>query len=292
MGMSMLEPDLYKVVVDSMSAHVAILDEQGIVVETNRAWQEFARQNGMKESFDSVGMNYLAVCEVASDDQEDEAGRVAGGIRKVLSGELPGFLTHYPCHSPDRKRWYAVRVVPFRDEKVNRVIVTHEDITPIMEVQEELEVKEAELLRERERLEETNIALRVLLRQLDEDRSRIEETMYTNVDRLILPYVEKLLQGRLSEKQRTLFEIIETNLRDIISPFFRSLSSLSLLLTPQEIEVANMVRSGRTSKEMADVLGLSVSGVDFHRKRLRQKLGLTNSAKNLRSHLLSLSAPE
>ena len=288
----MLEPDLYKVVVDSMSAHVAILDEQGIVVETNRAWQEFARQNGMKESFDSVGMNYLAVCEVASDDQEDEAGRVAGGIRKVLSGELPGFLTHYPCHSPDRKRWYAVRVVPFRDEKVNRVIVTHEDITPIMEVQEELEVKEAELLRERERLEETNIALRVLLRQLDEDRSRIEETMYTNVDRLILPYVEKLLQGRLSEKQRTLFEIIETNLRDIISPFFRSLSSLSLLLTPQEIEVANMVRSGRTSKEMADVLGLSVSGVDFHRKRLRQKLGLTNSAKNLRSHLLSLSAPE
>ena len=290
--MSMLEPDLYKVVVDSMSAHVAILDEQGIVVETNRAWQEFARQNGMKESFDSVGMNYLAVCEVASDDQEDEAGRVAGGIRKVLSGELPGFLTHYPCHSPDRKRWYAVRVVPFRDEKVNRVIVTHEDITPIMEVQEELEVKEAELLRERERLEETNIALRVLLRQLDEDRSRIEETMYTNVDRLILPYVEKLLQGRLSEKQRTLFEIIETNLRDIISPFFRSLSSLSLLLTPQEIEVANMVRSGRTSKEMADVLGLSVSGVDFHRKRLRQKLGLTNSAKNLRSHLLSLSAPE
>ena len=290
--MSMLEPDLYKVVVDSMSAHVAILDEQGIVVETNRAWQEFARQNGMKESFDSVGMNYLAVCEVASDDQEDEAGRVAGGIRKVLSGELPGFLTHYPCHSPDRKRWYAVRVVPFRDEKVNRVIVTHEDITPIMEVQEELEVKEAELLRERERLEETNIALRVLLRQLDEDRSRIEETMYTNVDRLILPYVEKLLQGRLSEKQRTLFEIIETNLRDIISPFFRSLSSLSLLLTPQEIEVANMVRSGRTSKEMADVLGLSVSGFDFHRKRLRQKLGLTNSAKNLRSHLLSLSAPE
>jgi DNA-binding CsgD family transcriptional regulator len=288
----MLEQNLYKVVVDSMSAHVAILDEQGIVIETNQAWQDFARENGMQEAFDSVGMNYLAICEVASDHQEDEAGRVAGGIRKVLSGELAEFLTHYPCHSPDRKRWYAVRVVPFRDEKANRVIVTHEDITPIMVVQEALEAKEAELLRERERLEETNIALRVFLRQRDEDISRIEETIYTNVDRLILPYVEKLLQGRLSEKQQTLCEIIDTNLRDIISPFIRSLNALSLLLTPQEVEVANMVRSGRTSKEIAEVLGLSVSGVDFHRKRLRRKLGLTNSAKNLRSHLLTLSNQE
>jgi DNA-binding CsgD family transcriptional regulator len=284
----MLEPNVYKVVIDSMSAHVAILDEKGIVIETNRAWQDFARENGMKESFDSVGMNYLAVCEVSSDHQEDEADRVAGGIRKVLAGQLPEFLSHYPCHSPDRKRWFAVRVVPFRDKHVNRAIVTHEDITPIMEVQEALEIKEAELLRERERLEETNIALRVLLRQRDEDRSRIEETIYTNVDRLILPYIEKLLQARLPEQQRTLLEIIDTNLKDIISPFVRSLSSLSLLMTPQEIEVATLIRSGRTSKEMADVLGLSVSGVDFHRKRLRQKLGLTNSAKNLRSHLLSL----
>ncbi|MCP3953856.1 MAG: helix-turn-helix transcriptional regulator, partial [Desulfobacterales bacterium] len=148
--------------------------------------------------------------------------------------------------------------------------------------------KEVELRAERERLEETNIALRVLLRQREEDKNRIEETIYTNVDRLVLPYVEQLMLGRLSEKQKTLTEVIDTNLRDIISTFLRSLTALSLLLTPQEIEVANMVRSGRTSKEIAEVLGISVSGIDFHRKRLRQKLGLTNSAKNLRSYLLSL----
>jgi len=179
-------------------------------------------------------------------------------------------------------------VVPFRGEKLSRVIVTHENITPIIEIQEALEAKEVELSAERERLEETNIALRVLLRQRDEDKTRIEETIYTNVDRLVLPYVERLLQGRLTEKQQTLIEVVDMNLRDIISPFLRSLSALTMLLTPQEIEVANMVRSGRTSKEIADVLGISVSGVDFHRKRLRQKLGLTNSPKNLRSYLLSL----
>ncbi|BHH86005.1 LuxR C-terminal-related transcriptional regulator [Desulforhopalus sp. 52FAK] len=286
----MLDPGLYQKVVNSMSAHVAILDEHGVIIDTNRAWQDFALQNGMKQSFDGIGINYLNVCDGANEEHEADGINVASGIRKVLSGELPEFLTHYPCHSPDERRWYAVRVVPFRGAETSNVIVTHENITQIIEVQEALEKKEAELRNERERLEETNIALRVLLRQRDEDKKRIEETIYVNVDRLVLPYVEQLLQGRLSEKQKTLTEVIDTNLRDIVSPFLRSLTTVHTMLTPQEIEVANMVRSGRSSKEIAEVLGISTSGVDFHRKKLRQKLGLTNSAKNLRSYLLSLES--
>lgn len=284
----MLDPGLYQTVVNSMSAHVAILDEDGVIIDTNRAWQDFALHNGMKQSFDGIGINYLSVCEGANEEHEEDGINVAEGIRKVIAGDLQEFLTHYPCHSPEERRWYAVRVVPFRSKNTNKVIVTHENITPIIEIQEVLEKKEAELRNERERLEETNIALRVLLRQRDEDKKRIEETIYVNVDRLVLPYVEQLLQGRLSEKQRTLIDVVDTNLRDIVSPFLRSLSTVQTMLTPQEIEVANMVRSGRSSKEIAEVLGISVSGVDFHRKKLRQKLGLTNKPKNLRSHLLSL----
>ena len=181
------------------------------------------------------------------------------------------------------KRWPTIAVKA-------KAIVTHENITPIMEMQEALKQKEAELTQEREKLEETNTALRVLLRQRDEDRTRLEETVYNNVDRLVLPYIEKLLQGRLADNHRTLAEIADNNLRDIISPFLRTLSSLGLLLTPQEIEVANLVRNGRSSKEIADIMSLSVAGVDFHRKRLRQKLGLANSKKNLRSFLLTLES--
>jgi DNA-binding CsgD family transcriptional regulator len=284
----MLDSNLYQVIIDSMSAHVAILNEHGVILETNRSWQDFARENEMVEPCDSIGINYLETCEDPPGNHGEEGSAVAEGIRKVLGGELHEFLTHYPCHSPNKKRWFAVRVVPFRDDKNSHVIVTHENITPIIEIQEELEAKEVELRGERERLEETNIALRVLLRQRDEDKTRIEETIYVNVDRLVLPYLEQLLQGKLSDKQRTLAEVIDANLRDIISPFLQNLSALNMLLTPQEIEVANMVRSGRTSKEIAEVLGISTSGVDFHRKRLRQKLGLTNSSKNLRSYLLGL----
>jgi len=287
----MLDLTVYQTVVDSLSAHVAILDKDGVIIDTNRAWKEFALQNGMKQPVDSIGTNYLHVCERAGTGgghREDNAGSVAEGIRKVLSGELPEYFTHYPCHSPRERRWYGVRVVPFKGEGENKIIVTHENITQIIEIQEALEKKEAELRRERERLEETNIALRVLLRQREEDKKRIEETIYVNIDRLVLPYVEQLLSGQLSEKQQTLTEVINTNLREVVSPFLSKLTTLHTILTPQEIEVANLVRSGRSSKEIAEILGISVSGVDFHRKKLRSKLGLTNSSKNLRSYLLSL----
>ena len=279
--------NLYKEIVNSISAHVAIIDNRGVIMETNQAWQNFAQENGMTQTFDSVGSNYLSICEVAANLEED-ASLVAKGIRRVITGEIPEFVTHYPCHSPDQKRWFVVRVVPIRDEREARAIVTHENITPIMIMQEELQQKESELLQEREKLEETNTALRVLLRQRDEDKSRLEETVYNNVDRLVLPYIEKLLQGRLADTHRTLAEIADNNLRDIISPFLRTLSSLGLLLTPQEIEVANLVRNGRSSKEIAEIMNLSISGVDFHRKRLRQKLGLANTQKNLRSFLMTL----
>lgn len=284
----MEEQDLYKVVIDSISAHVAILDDLGQIVETNRAWQEFGKENGLQEPLDSIGTNYLKLCDTASDHPDDDASVVARGIRQVLAGKIDEFFTQYPCHSPEQKRWYAVRIVPYRDKQARRVIVTHENITQIMEVQEELRQKESELNREREKLEETNVALRVLLRQREDDRKRIEETIYANVDRLVLPYVDSLLQGRLSDKHRTLLEIVGNNLKDIVSPFLHSLAALNVLLTPQEIEVANMVRSGKSSKEIANVLNLSVSGVDFHRKSLRKKLGLTNTTKNLRSYLMSL----
>lgn len=284
----MAKKNLYKEIVNSISAHVAIIDNKGVILETNQAWKNYAQENGMPETFDSEGTNYLSICEAATLNLEDDASQVGFGIKQVISGEIPEFVSHYPCHSPDQKRWFVVRVVPFREAKVAKIVVTHEDITPIMVMQEELKQKESELLNERVKLEETNTALRVLLRQRDEDKARLEETVYKNVDRLVLPYIEKLLQGRLAEKHRTLVEIADNNLRDIVSPFLRSLSSLGLLLTPQETEVANLVRNGRSSKEIADIMNLSVSGIDFHRKRLRQKLGLANTPKNLRSYLMTL----
>lgn len=278
---------MYRIIVDSLSTHVAVLDENGIIVETNRAWQQFARENGMRDPVDCIGVNYLAVCETSTGD--DGGSHLIGrAIRKVIAGEIEEFLTQYPCHSPTEKRWYSLRVVPYRDTHVKRVIVTHENITPIMRAQEQLRTQEKELQRKTDQLEESNIALKVLLEHRQRDREQLEERIVANIRELALPYLERLQQTHLEQRQRTLIDIAISHLNDVITPFLNRISTINLLLTPQEIEVAALVRQGKSSQEIADVLGVAVATVSFHRKQLRRKLGLSKNGTNLRTYLRSL----
>ena len=273
-------------IIDSLSAHIAILDKDGIILLTNRAWQEFGVANSLQGPIDSLGQNYLLISEQAA----DKTGHIiAQGIRKVISGDLQEFFTNYPCHSPTEKHWFALRVVRLQTA-VNelQVIVSHEDITPIMQAQVNLRKKEEELLQQKKMLEESNVALKVLLEHREKDRQSLEENVLANVRKLVVPYVEELIYRKLDDRSRNLVEIIQQRLEEIISPFLNRLTSLNRMLTPKEIDVAALVREGRTSKEIAEVLTITVSGVDFHRKQIRKKLGLTNEKSNLRSYLLAL----
>lgn len=283
-----MRENIYKVVIDSLSAQVAILDEDGVIVETNRAWQDFGRKNDFTGPLDSSGLNYLAVCDQSGSSGCKEALAIAIGIRQVMAGKIEEFFAQYPCHSPSEKRWYAVRVVRYRSKKVKRVIVAHENITPLMLIQQTLEKKEQELQEQTERLAESNVALKVLLKHREEDKEKIEQTIVDNVNKLVMPYLEKLLSGRLSEREKTLAGIVKDHLQDVVSPFLSRLANVNRLLTPQEIQVAAFVREGMVSKDIAEVLGVSVSAIDFHRKSIRRKLGLSRTGENLRSYLLSL----
>ena len=280
--------DIYQVALNSISAHVAILDDDGEILETNRAWQEFGEDNGIEGDPSCVGLNYLETCDRASTDKHDEPGIIAAGIRQVINGEIGEFFINYPCHSPDEERWFALKVVPFREPGVKRVVMSHENITPLMKVHRDLAQREKDIREQAEKLEEGNIALRVLLDHRQKDRLQLEDNMVANIRSLVLPYVQELMNVRLPKRERTMVEIIEERLGEVTSPFLNRLSSLNAVLTPQEIKVATMVREGRSSNEIADVLMISVSGVDFHRKQIRKKLGMTGSGRNLRSYLLSL----
>jgi len=280
--------DIYQVALDSISAHVAILDETGEILETNRAWQEFGTENGIQIEASCIGLNYLETCDRASEKGLDEPGVIAAGIRQVIKGEIDEFFINYPCHAPDEERWFALKVVRFRDPESNRVVMSHENITPLMKVHRALAQKEKDVREQAEKLEEGNIALRVLLDHRQKDRQQLEENMLANIRTLVLPYVQELMETRLPKRERTIVEIIEERLGEVTAPFLNRLSGLTAMLTPQEIKVATMVREGRSSNEIADVLMISVSGVDFHRKQIRKKLGMTGSGRNLRSYLLSL----
>ncbi|MEE4264193.1 MAG: PAS domain S-box protein [Desulfobacteraceae bacterium] len=155
------------------------------------------------------------------------------------------------------------------------------------EIQERNQVEEELRVRTRD-LEELNTALKVLLKKRNEDKFELEEKIAGNVKELISPYLEKLKRENLGKREKTFLEIVEANLDAIISPFERTLSSKFLKLTPSEIQVANLIKLGKTSKEIAALSNLSFKTIEFHRDNIRTKLGLKNKKVNLRTHLLSL----
>ena len=148
-------------------------------------------------------------------------------------------------------------------------------------MKKELEIKSHEL-------EELNTALKVLLKRREEDRGELEERILANVRELVLPYIEVLKGKRLDNGNMSYVNILESNLRNIISPFSHKLSYKYKNLTNREVRVADLIKEGRLSKEIADFLNITESAVNIYRYRMRKKLG-PKKKDNLREYLLSLA---
>jgi PAS domain S-box-containing protein len=162
------------------------------------------------------------------------------------------------------------------------------DITDLRRADETLKVRGRELENKTIELEELNAALRVLLKRREEDRNELEEKVLSNVKKLVLPYIEKLKKGPLDPMTRTSLLILESNLRDIIAPFSTKLSSIHMNLTPRELQVASLIKEGKSTKEIAEFLNVSPSAVNICRYRIRHKLGLNNRKINLQTYLSQL----
>lgn len=162
------------------------------------------------------------------------------------------------------------------------------EILERIQAEKALKFREQELETRKKSLEELNAALRVLLKKGEADKKELEEKMLFNVRKLVMPYTETLSKSRLDSHQKACLKVIRYNLNDIISPFGRSLSRVSLKLTPREIQIAALIREGRTTKDIAGLLHLSDRTVTTHRDNIRKKLGLKQKKANLRTHLLSI----
>lgn len=156
----------------------------------------------------------------------------------------------------------------------------------LQESLEKLEERVADRTRE---LEEANTALRVLLTNVESSRHEFEAQILRQITGLILPHLSKLRVAVGSqEPNRSYLDLVEANLQQVTSSFAGKLVAAFERLTPTEVEVAQMVMNGRTTKDIAKALSRETSTIDFHRKNIRRKLGLDARGKSLRSHLLSL----
>lgn len=173
--------------------------------------------------------------------------------------------------------------------KSNKYLVSYEDVTAQTLAETALKEHEQELELKNEELKEMNNALRVLLQRIEKDKSVLEEKVLLNIKDLVTPYLDSLENTRLSSRQKSYISILKSNLNEIVSPFSRKLSASHLYLTPKEIQVANLVKEDKGTKEMAELLNISISAVQFHRHNIRKKLGLIDKKINLHSFLQSLN---
>jgi PAS domain S-box-containing protein len=168
-----------------------------------------------------------------------------------------------------------------KDGSIEGLVGTNLDISERNQAQLQLELHAEEL-------KNTNTALRVLLKQVNENKTDMESKVLDNFARLVNPYLDSLEADLVNTRQHEYVKVIQENIKKITSTFSQKLSSSYLGLSPREIQVADLVRHGRTNKESSGILNISINAVEFHRNNLRRKLGIQNKKVNLRTYLLSM----
>ncbi len=170
----------------------------------------------------------------------------------------------------------------------SKSVASFVDITERKMAEETLRNREQELHDKSREQEELNAALRVLLKRREEDKVELENTFTTSLNKLVMPYIKTMRKGTVKGNDLICLNIIESNLQDIASPFMHRLATEFLNFTPRELQVANLIKEGKTTKEIAEFMNISLPTVEIHRHHIREKLGLNKKKSNLRTYLASL----
>jgi len=247
------------------------------ILETNEAYDI---QTGLKAA-NVIGKTVLELFPDFEKSWIDIYGKV------VITGEKIRFENF----NQNTGKFYDA--FSFRQAK-GKFAVLFMDITERKQLEEELkrhrgqleelvEERTVELEAKNITLQELNITLRTLLKQREDDKRDMEERFVMNVRDLVLPYVGHLKKGPLDVRQQTYLEIMEKHLNDIATPLLKNVRQFNL--TPREVQVAALVSQGKSTKEIAKLLGAGSRSISTHRKSIRKKLGLGAKQENLQSYL-------
>jgi PAS domain S-box-containing protein len=271
---------LYKAIVEDQTEFITRILLDGTIIFVNEA---YCRCFGKKQS-ELLGQTIWSL--IPEEDHEELKKHFA-----ELTPENPvGTHENRAIGANGMIQWqqWTNRAVLNDKAKVIGIQSVGRDVTERKAAYEELRKREEQLEIKTKNLEEVNTALKVLLRNRGEENVELENKVLANIKILVLPYLEKLKRSALNDQQESYLDILKSNLENIISPFSTKLSSKFLNLTPSEIQIADMIRRGKRTKDIANFLGLASSTIDSHRKNIRKKLGIGNKKANLRTYLSSI----
>jgi len=277
----------FETIFENANDHIAYVGVDGTVIDVNHKFEDVF---GHKRA-SVIGKKFYEFGVLSPEDWQ----RCIGLANELIAGRVVASeVLEFEAIGKDGRKIY-IEVNPravVKDGEIKGVLAITRDITA-RKREEELLRRHREdlerLVKERtSNLEEANTALRLMLRKSEEVKAELEATISANLKELVMPHLQKLRRTKLNDIQRTYLDSLEVSLNDITSPLLHGISSQYLRLTPTEIQVASLVKQGKTTKEIAELLSMSLRTIDTHRYNIRAKLGLKNKKANLRTHLLSI----
>jgi PAS domain S-box-containing protein len=259
-------------------------DASGSVAFMNPVAEELT---GWKRE-DAMNRHVAEVCNIV-----DEKTRAAamGGVMETIGGDGSAGIRNNAIliDKNGREMFIDETVSPIRNDDgvLTGVVLVFRDITERKRMEAVLLESEKKLRDQSEELMESNTALKVLLKQIENEKRIMEEKILSNVNKLILPYIERLKRNRSMSDELDYLNILEANVKEIVSPFSVRMSSALICLTPKELQVANLIKEGRENKEVAELLNMSLETVKTHRQNIRKKLNIYAKRIHLRTYLLS-----
>jgi DNA-binding CsgD family transcriptional regulator len=248
---------------------IALLDEKGTIIQVNRAWIDKGLKSGLFFRPDTIGYNYLELCERAKDAGDETARKVLEGLKEVLDKRSEVFSMQYSLNIEGILQPYLLTIFPL-PTKPRLIAVVHQEMPKDYSIMSGL----AQGTQKREA-------------STGEDLSK-EFKFYTLLENKIIPFFRLIMPHLPSELKSTLLDL-EREVRDALleeAKKYHPLSGLSL----REAQVALLVKEGKSSEEIARILGLSKSAVDFYRKRLRKKFGLKGKKERLSDYLKDIES--
>jgi PAS domain S-box-containing protein len=214
---------LLRSTLDSLSAHIAVLDETGTIISVNQAWRAFAAASGYAANDHGIGMNYLRVCEQSAPFSAD-AAKTAKALRDIIAGHLSEYRMEYPCMGPDGPRWFQLRVTRPEGPEIQRIVVAHEDITEVKEAQAAL----------------TRLTARLMKVQDDERRAIARELHDTTAQNLLAVSMNTIrLRDRFRDAPEPARRLLNETL-ELTEQSLQEVRTLSYVLHPPLLDVMGL----------------------------------------------------
>lgn len=172
-----LERDRLALILNTLPANVALLDQTGIIIEVNDSWKEFGRHGSFVGKHASVGLNYLTVSAAAQGDDFEDGQKVSRGLRDLLNDSITEFTHEYLCHSPQGKAWYRMIATRLKHSRHSGAVVMHIDIT---------ELRMLELERLQTTIHEERRIAQAILNAQEQERNAIGIELHDNVNQILV----------------------------------------------------------------------------------------------------------